>query len=189
MAQGQGLETPSDLVYGVVDEAVVFIPKYRALELKQVYDALDTAKTWGEFHAKLPRRVYEERRDNEGVYDFELFYQEQQEQEPGLEREKALAQYRKLAEDERLPLDEEEFESGLVLEDPSDWPGWPAQEMLEWVPEEVQKEFGYLRDTTLSGEYLEIAPDREGEVVAALEARGYCCVKDEPLVARASGYD
>lgn len=69
--------------------------------------------------------------------------------------------------------------------DDGDWPEWPAQLMLDWVPESVRA-LGAEGETRLSGEYLELLPGRVDEVVAAMEAAGYSMERDDELVERAS---
>ncbi|CAB4958993.1 unannotated protein [freshwater metagenome] len=69
--------------------------------------------------------------------------------------------------------------------DDADWPESPAQSMLEWVPEDVQQ-LGTEVSTRLSGEHLELAPERTADVVAAMRAAGYAMERDDALVERAA---
>jgi hypothetical protein len=69
--------------------------------------------------------------------------------------------------------------------DDGDWPAWAAQEMLDWVPAEVQA-LGSGGSTRLSGEYLELAPEQADEVVGAMRAAGYTLERDDALIERAS---
>lgn len=49
-----------DLVFGVVDDSLVFLPRKQATKLFAIHEALATAKTWGELHKALPRDAWEE---------------------------------------------------------------------------------------------------------------------------------
>lgn len=69
--------------------------------------------------------------------------------------------------------------------DDGDWPEAPVQTMLAWVPEDVRR-LGAEVATRLSDEHLELAPEREGEIVAAMQAAGYATQRDDALVERAA---
>ncbi len=92
-------------------------------------------------------------------------------------------------EDQRPePADDEPFDQDLIHGgDPSDWPGWITREMLEWMPKEIQQTFGKVEFTALSGDLLELNPDRIDEIVAALTQHGYRCTEDTALMERALG--
>lgn len=68
-----------------------------------------------------------------------------------------------------------------------DWPEWPKQLMLTWMPKPVIEQFGTAEASVFNGDFLSIDPKFEPEVVAALEAAGWSCVKDELLARAASG--
>jgi hypothetical protein len=68
-----------------------------------------------------------------------------------------------------------------------DWPGWPAQEMLDWVPQDIKKEFGKWESSVLNGPFLILQQEKVQEIVAAFEALGFSCKKDELLVQIACG--
>lgn len=69
-----------------------------------------------------------------------------------------------------------------------DWPDWPAQRMLDWVPEPVRARFGRTSDSVLNGPFLELDPKRGDEIAEALQRHGFQVSQDAELVARASGY-
>ena len=69
-----------------------------------------------------------------------------------------------------------------------DWPEWPAEQMLGWMPAELIARFGRSGTGGAGGEYLEFAPRHESALSAALEAAGWTCVKDDDLVNAACGY-
>jgi hypothetical protein len=68
-----------------------------------------------------------------------------------------------------------------------DWP-WPAADMLYWLPPELARAHGGEVTTRLNGNYLHIEPAEIGALTAALEARGFECVRDDAGVTLASGY-
>jgi hypothetical protein len=178
-----------NLVYGEAGGSLVFIPRRSALELANLRGALDTSKTWGELKSRISVERYEQIINPH----FENFYDEMDmDVELTLEEAKAEFQSRKTNKDlkigERAPEDSDAFDSGFVygLSD-GDWPEWPAQEMVEWVPEEIQEQFGRVVATRLNGDYLEFDGSKEAEIVAAFKELGYLCERDDVLVCKASG--
>jgi hypothetical protein len=91
--------------------------------------------------------------------------------------------------DEREPADEDTYDLERVpgFAD-GDWPEWPARLMLKWMPKDVVEKFGRVDDSVLNGQFFSIDPKNEADVVFALEAEGWSCVKDELLTLAASGY-
>jgi hypothetical protein len=148
-----------NIVVGVlVDASVVMIPEDEAMVLDQLYDALG-ARTWAEFRQLAP----------------EAWYRSAVERTFGEESE---------APDAATPFDPEQvwgYSDG-------DWPTWPQQRMLEWVPKQVQAEFGNAETSCINGSFLSIEARHMDSVVAAMEALGYGCRRDDDLVARVSGY-
>lgn len=68
-----------------------------------------------------------------------------------------------------------------------DWPEWPAEQMLDWMPPELIARFGRSGTDDPAGAFLEFAPVHESALSAAFEAAGWACVKDDALVNAASG--
>ena len=77
--------------------------------------------------------------------------------------------YRKLDLDRRLPLDEGPFEPGSVngVEN-GDWPEWPEQLMLGWVPRAIQDEYGKRQGSVLNGPFLVLDEAREDDIISLL---------------------
>ena len=69
-----------------------------------------------------------------------------------------------------------------------DWPLWPLQEMLDWMPKDIQQRFGKVVPSAVNGDCLELISEKADEIVKALESRGFSCAEDESLVMRACGY-
>ncbi len=59
---------------------------------------------------------------------------------------------------------------------------WPAAEMLEWMPEDVQEQFGSVTSTMLNGDYLHIDVSELDSLVAALERHGFVCRRDDRAI-------
>ena len=154
-----GNQKDSEIVYGQIYESLVFILKKRALEFARIHRALEYSKTWGEFQSRVTQRVYD-----------------------------SIIQYFRM-DGEPPPEDAESFSSEKV---PGyidgDFPGWPAQEMLTWVPKAIQEEYGSVEPSAFSGPSLELDPEMELEIVSAFQKMSYKCNKDEKLVREASGF-
>jgi hypothetical protein len=146
------------LVYGHPngEDELVFIPEAEAKELAQLWEALRSATTWGEFNLSAPYKRLQEA--------LELFGEG------------------------KPPGDDDAFDGEALVDSISwDWPPWPAQRMLEWVPADIQERFGDVGTSMVSGDALYIDEAAETGIVAALEQAGYRCMHDDELVARASG--
>lgn len=148
------------LVYGEIDGwGLVFIPQDEARELSDVRRSLADTTTWGQLKTMLSQRRWEE----------------------------VLAMTRE--EDEPKPDDSKPFDADEIGSySDGNWPEWPAQEMLRWMVPEVRDRFGDTESSVLNGDALAISPSSEDAVVAALEASGYACVRDDSIVRCASGY-
>ncbi len=151
----------SEVVYADCNDELVFLPKELALELAQIRAALDTSKTWGEFQANVPAHVYEE----------------------------IMAGMKDDEDPEALPQSEDAFDANDIpgYED-GDWPLWPLQEMLNWMPKDIQQRFGKVVPSAVNGDCLELMSEKADEIVRALESRGFSCAEDESLVIQACGY-
>ena len=146
------------IVYGLAGRDLVFIPRAEAERLKALQDALNSA-TWGEVRRRLRPDLYEELLDQ---------CRDELESDPG---------------------DDESFDPDAVPgHADGDWPEWPKQGMLEWMPARVWKAFGRVEASVLNGDFLQLDAGRLEELVAALEAEGFACRRDDALVARASGF-
>lgn len=82
-----------------------------------------------------------------------------------------------------MPLPEEAFNLYAVSDYMSiDWPAFPMQEMLEWMPPDIQQQYGEVENTMLDGPQLIIDSGQKSEIVLALEKQGYVCREDDLLV-------
>ncbi len=90
---------------------------------------------------------------------------------------------------EALPQPEDAFDPDAIPGyDDGDWPIWPLQYMLEWIPKDIQQRFSTVERSATSGPCLTLMSEKTDEVVKALEKRGFGYIEDESLVIRACGY-
>ena len=182
------LRTPkeSDMVCGTYHDNFILIPRTEALRLASIHDAIysSTGSTWGEFREKLSPKDWQDvltRLEYQTLAEYRA--------EEGFETDdEALDAYRSLPLGERMPIDSDKFESDWLpgLTD-GDWPEWPAQEALRWVPRDIKQRFGKSVSSVINGPFLTLDPSRASEIVAAMEELGYACERDDALVAAASG--
>lgn len=141
------------VVYGVSPCAapgLVFIKKEKALELKDLLEAVLSSTTWGELKRRIPKEEYER-------------FLEFQDERP-------------------RPKDEFDMYKHYPPVHDGDWPEWPEQEMLSWVPREIMDEFGKREDSVHNGPFAVLDETRENEILLAFERHGYRCTRDEDLV-------
>lgn len=139
------------LVYG--DSGSGFLV-FMQRDLADLYAILASSKTWGELATLLPAAEYEE--TIERAFDLD---------ETGA---------RPQPEDAFCLYDVHDYST-------SSWPSWPIQEMLDWMAADIQRQYGKVDMTMFDGDQLIIDPEREAEVVQALEKQGYLCIKDVGL--------
>lgn len=183
-----------DFVYGTggANGGLVFLPPDVAEEWANLHRAIYTSRTWREFRSRVSNSRYEEITGlMDGACNFEDFYADGLETHPTLTRQEAVEEYRTFEiGKERLPLDDDPFDwmqiYGLSAVGDGLWPEWPEQEMFGWMPEDLP--YAEVQDSIHDGFYLSLDPEHEAEIVAALEQRGYHCVKDQALISEASGY-
>ncbi len=179
------------ILYGLVNEALVFIPVTTAERQVGIYTALAGARTWGEFQRALPEGVYEELIQSliEGGHGFDTFYTSWLDSHPWGTRQEAGCAYDALPYAERLPNTDDPFDSADI---PGfcdgDWPAWPQQDMLKWVPTEIQARYGQRASSNFNGDCLLLSADQEVELVQAFRAAGYQCQRADRFVRRACGY-
>ncbi len=150
------------LVFGlrpkVGEKFLVFIPEEEAKRLAQIHEAIEVSETWGEFRKRMPEADLKEVLD-----DF-------------LDRE------------EQLPNDSDPFDTDMLpgLSD-GDWPDWPEQKMMQWLPREIWTKFGRVESSVLNGPFLILDLHRRSEILTALARAGFDCILDEKLVLKACG--
>lgn len=138
---------------------MVFIQGKKAKRLANVHTAIGNSKTWGTFCRKMPAE------DLRYVVD-----RLRERQEP-------------------LPRKRDKFAFGLLPPAyfDGDWPGWPEQMMLDFMPEAIVEKYGQTPCSTLNGHYLVLRMSDAEEILKALEREGFRCRLDEKLVRLACG--
>jgi hypothetical protein len=94
---------------------------------------------------------------------------------------------RAFEQDEPLPNRSAKFDPDRLGVCEGDYPEWPEQKMLDWLPAHVCREFGRVESSVLNGPFLSLDVRRAPEILAALERAGFECRLDEELVRRACG--
>ncbi len=150
-----------DLIYGEVDDRLVFIPRSQALELARLTGGVDDIGTWGGLKAAMSPVRWQEIVGRVADGD--------EARMPAADR----------------PFDPDEIPGRAE----SDWPEWPAQEMLNWMPADIVMRYGNEMESLTHGTFLSLDLGDEEEIVAALEYLDWTCEEDEALVAAASGFD
>src|SRR5438045_2977908 len=116
---GSDGQTRTRIVYGELGGELVFISQARAEELSAVRLALDESKTWGELLERLAACSQE-------AHQYIVEY---------------LGDGNEIAADDLFDSDQ----IGAIGD--GDWPPWPKQEMLSWVPDEIRERFGQIERT------------------------------------------
>jgi len=161
MARVKKEKKPVKLVYGTIPGplegyTLCFIEEEHALYLKSLGGILHGSQTWGEFLSSLPK----------GELDL----------------------IRNWISDENgdLPPADKPFVLGNIGPYCSgDWPEWPVQSMLHWMPVDIINKYGERQGSLLNGDFLIIKCEFEEAVITALEKYGYAVEGNDELVRRA----
>lgn len=145
-----------ELVYGDSGwGSLVFLQR----DLADLYATLAKSNTWGELKASLSADDYHE----------------------AIERAFWLTD--KAYESQAMPQPEEEFNLYEVSNYCStDWPDFPLQAMVEWMPADIQEQYGEVKWTMFDGPHLSIDAEQKDEIIQALEEQGYICIEDDFVV-------
>lgn len=144
-------------IFDAFDDGLVVMPISEARRLAALNDALESSSTWGEFFARIAN-------DAETQADVKDQYEG------------------------RLPSPDDPFDadelSGFAE---YDWPTWPKQAMLDWLPASV-KNLGICESTLTTGPFLHLDEGLGDKVIEALAEEGVECHQDsEDVVIRACG--
>ncbi len=167
------------LVYGVVNHNLVFIPQQDAVLWARKWHAIRHATTWGEFTEMTSQEEFDELilEILETLGHEALFPQYQMGED--------LSNY---ITDLFLPLPEDPFTTDIL-------PGYEAgeympnaaQEILAWLPDELQENIGDIVLDEEAGFVYHIDPEQQALVIASLEAAGFATRPDQVLVEQATG--
>jgi hypothetical protein len=145
-------------ILGTAGDSLIVMPLAEARRLAALQKALWESRTWGELLSRVANDS------------------------------KTLAHLRDLVEGE-LPDAATAFSTDDIPgHADGDWPLWPAQAMLDWLPSSVQA-LGSIAFSNFNGEFLVLDDAEPEEVIARMAAEGIECREDtEGLVASACGY-
>ena len=91
--------------------------------------------------------------------------------------------YSQLPVGQRLPKDDDAFDAASIPDFcDGDWPTWPAQEMLVWVPKLIQEKYGKQISSMLNGPFLQLNPHCEKDILKTFASYVYLCLKDQQLI-------
>ncbi len=167
------------LVYGVINKNVVIIPEADALALARKWHAIFTATTWQEFIDLTSQETFDdlileilETLGHEALFPNYLMGED-------------LSSY---ITDLYLPLPEDPFTTSILpgFEEGEFMPH-PAQEIIAWLPDDLQEHLGEIVLDDNSGFIYRINPDNLPLVIASLQAAAYNTKADQVLVEQASG--
>ncbi len=160
-----------DLVYGLLVGALTFMAESRAKYCAAIFTALMSAKTWGEFKNMVPREVYDK-------YTSLSFYYKG----PKGEQPEDIEKYY-FPDDRRFNPNDVYTYDYIEAQ-----PAFPAIEMSEWVPQDIQDKYGKLSHYYMcngnfpDGDELKLDVNHMDEIVSAMQAHGYNCRRDDNLI-------
>lgn len=146
-------EATTVVLVGAAHGVVIAIPEEWAYEFAQLKKALDTSVTWADFRKSCPAHYWIEIRDA----------------------------FR--ANGDRTPNGQNAFDRFAIPgAADGDWPVWPQQEMLEWVPPEILDAHGERKLSTLNGDFVEVPEAQLEEFVDALTRSGVRCIHNMEFI-------
>jgi len=153
-------ELYNDFVYGEINDDLIIFPRELAENYVNLWRALLTSKTWGDFRNSVSPEFYD---------DAKYFSDDKQDEDGNID-------------------DSREFQPDKDdLTGDGDWPPWPAQKMDNYFPNEI-KNFGSIEDTRLNGQYRSISGEEENELVIKFTSLGFKITRDDVLLKKASGH-
>jgi hypothetical protein len=167
------------LIYGQIDNNLIFAPEADTLALARKWYAVKNAKTWQDYIDFTSQDDFEqlifEVLETLGYSD--LF--------PNYLMGEDLSAY---ITDLYLPQPDDPFTTSILPGfDEGEYFAIPAQEMLAWLPEELQDNLGQIDRHPVYEFVYRIEPENELMVLQTLEAAGYLCKKNQELMEQAHG--
>lgn len=141
---------------------LVFLPHAQAEHLASIFLAICGAETWGELRGAMSTEA-----------DAELL--------AWLESN-GWRKTRKPQNDDPFDLD---AVPGVVE---GDWPPWPDQLHLAWMPQDIVKAYGDIEQSVHNGAFVAFSAEKEQLVVGALKEHGYHVERNDTVIAHACGY-
>lgn len=144
----------------------VFALKDDAEHVAAVNNALNTAKTWGEYRSLLPAGEWEAHGET-----FPVLYDTG---ELVMKDGKPVLEYLEDQEDDD-PFDPDNV-PGVG---DGDYPIWLQQVMLDWMPESILEKYGKHYGTRLNGDSVEFKSEDLGAIIEELRALEYTVTESE----------
>jgi hypothetical protein len=205
------------LVYGDLNENLVFIEMEPALTNAKIHDALQKEMSFWEFWNTYPnscKQVIERLCDIRELYQiefpsetklnpeelFSLFFNSWYENSAYEWEEEAKKDFNldlKNRTQAELFYRDHLYESDrlplpdetfCILEEESFYDWlWFPHRMTDWVPSEIESKFGDVIYGMVCGDYLQLDIAKEKEIVDEFNRLGYNCIRDDHLIAKAAG--
>jgi hypothetical protein len=135
---------------------------------------------------ELEKNLHEEFEANH----FHAYCENLRNTEPGISTAAAIERYRQLSPGEDRPvLPEDPFDRMLIpgCAD-GDWPPWPVQEMLTFIPKSICAKYGRAQESVLNGPFLELDLKFKSEIVRDLRDAGYHVERNDVLIRIVNGH-
>lgn len=134
--EATGIEGGAGLEYGCWGGQFIFVPERKASDLDQLYEAIRQADTWSDFESALPSAS--------GSFSWTFF--------------KSLSKTMSRGRTKPRPTPLLSTPTAFRAIADGDWPAWPAQEMLDWMPEKVKEEYERVDSSVLNGIFAPVRP-------------------------------
>ncbi len=169
------------LVFGIIDNNLVISPETEAQALARKWYAIRHAKTWQDFIDFTSEEVF-----HQLVYEI-LEVLELTDLYPNYLMGEDLSNY---ISDLHLPQPEDPFTTDVLpgFEEGTYMP-IPSQEIISWLPEELQENLGQFDHHPVFEFVYRIDPAHESMVVQSLEAAGFRIKCNQELMEQAFGLD
>jgi hypothetical protein len=168
-----------ELVYGIIQDNVVFANKHQAIQYASITDAIPRSKNWADFIRLTSQETYEEvmYRILE-VLEYEQLF-------PHFLMGESLSNY---VPGLALPLPDDEFSVELLpgFEDGEFFPRF-EEEIISWLPEDIFLEMGKVEEMENDAFRYRILPDSLPLVIQSLEALGFSVEENTQLILKAQG--
>lgn len=167
------------LIYGQLNDTLVFVPEEHAQALAQKWRAILRSKTWQDFIDFTSQEVFDDLMfEILEVLGYEKLYTNYLQGED-------LSTY---VPDLYLPQPSDAFTTDILPDfEQGDYMPILEQEIIAWLPDDLMDNIGELKYDENHDFYYDINPEMQNMVVQTFEAAGYACTQNQILVQEASG--
>lgn len=173
------MEAQQTLLYGIIEDNLVLAPEAEAMAQARLWHAIKNAETWQDFIDFTSQETFDalmleilEVLGHEALYTQYLMGED-------------LSSY---ITDLYLPLPDDAFSTDLLpgFEEGTYMPVF-AQEMIAWLPEDLQEHLGQIDRHPIHEFIYRIEPDKAEIVVQTLAAAGFEVKLNQELMEQAHG--